>query len=175
MKRIFAGKSIVLALAVLLISTVWGTAGEQALVSFEIRDQFKNVHTDGELRGTILVTIGGNRGGKEYYEQWNRAIRDSLQVIVGGAQVKVLRVPDLRGVPFFVKGAVKGGFSKNPEEWALLDWKGVFAKAYDYTEGESNILVFDKEGNLAHQTHGTEVDPQKLNAIIGSLRSLLNE
>ena len=80
-----------------------------------------------------------------------------------------------KGVPFFLKGMVRGKFPQEPGEWVLLDWKGRFAKAYEWVEGESNILVFDAGGALVHQTHGTEVVAAQVERVCSELRALLRE
>jgi len=51
---------------------------------------------------------------------------------------------------------VKGKFPKEPEKWALVDWKGEFAKRYGWTKDEANILVFGAAGRLVAQAHGLE-------------------
>ncbi|NNF05842.1 MAG: hypothetical protein HKN21_03710 [Candidatus Eisenbacteria bacterium] len=39
----------------------------------------------------------------------------------------------------------------------------------------ANILVFDQRGELAHRTHGREVEPDILEAIVRSVQVLLDE
>ena len=82
---------------------------------------------------------------------------------------------DTRGVPFFVKGFVRGKFPKERDRPVLLDWEGRFAKAYDWRPEETNVLVFDEHGTLVHQTHGTEVVAERVDEVCDKLRDLLQD
>ncbi|MFQ5499032.1 MAG: hypothetical protein ACE5FH_05120 [Candidatus Zixiibacteriota bacterium] len=68
--------------------------------------------------------------------------------------IKTVDYADTRGVPFFLKGMVRGKFPKEEESYILLDWKGKLAKAYDFEEKKCNILVFDVGGSLPVQDFG---------------------
>jgi hypothetical protein len=174
-RRVPAALTILVALAALASSqpppAVW--AGESELIEFEIEDQFDVLHTDEEHVGAILVVVGSDKGGSEYNASWGQAIRDSVSGTAGADAIHFLRVADVRGVPFFLKGTVKGMFPEEREEWVLLDWKGTLAKAYEFEKDQSNVLVFDRDGRLAAQTHGTSLEAEKLTHIAGVLRELL--
>lgn len=99
---------------------------------------------------------------------------NQLKVEEGRDRVKFLPHADMRGVPFFLKGVVKGKFPKGEEKWVLLDWKGRIAQAYHYQSDASNILVFDEDGSLAYQTHGREPEDSKLESIVEKLKALMS-
>jgi predicted transcriptional regulator len=78
-------------------------------------------------------------------------------------------------VPFFVKGVVRGKFPQNPDQWVLMDWKGVVAKAYDFAPKSANVLVFAPDGALVHHASGREPDEETVSEVVNALRKLLDE
>lgn len=146
---------------------------DSTLIDFKIKDQFDRVYTQTSWTDSIIVIIGSDRKGSEFSGTWSGAIKDSLNKLPGFTRVKFVGLSDLRGVPFFLKGYVRGRFPKDPENWVLMDWKGHFSKAYQFKEAHCNILIFDKRRQLIHQTAGTILAPEKLQQIINNLRVLL--
>jgi predicted transcriptional regulator len=161
------------AIVLLCLGTIW--AQELELISFEIKDQFDRTHTDKEYRGRLLVIIGSDKGGAEFNDQWARAIRNALSYMPRRGEITFLRYADVRGVPFFLKGTIKGKFPKDEEFWVLLDWKGQIAKAYQFQKGASNIVVFDRDGLLVHRAHGREPEEDKVAAIADAIKSLVTD
>jgi hypothetical protein len=145
-------------------------APDSTLIQFEMEDQFKQVHRDSSFRGSTLVVLVANKGGSKYSRQWSPALRDSLAAWSWGEEVKLLGVAHMAGVPFFLKGMVKGKLSKEPKNWMLLDWKGTFYKAYACREDTCNVLLFDSAGVLRHRL---EVGPLAT-APLDSIRSLIS-
>jgi predicted transcriptional regulator len=138
-----------------------------------MKDQFNNEYTEQNFRGKIVVVIGSDKDGSKYNPIWGQAIEDSLKNENGYEGVAYLPVADLRGVPFFLKGMVRGKFPKAPERWVLMDWKGKFPKAYEFEEKASNILIFDREGKLVFKTHVYDLEKEKLSEILNTLQSLM--
>lgn len=157
---------------ILCVPSAW--AVESRLIDFEIQDQFKKKHRDEEYRGQIVVVIGSDRHGTKYNAKWGKAIADSLGEQRAG-EVAWLAVADTRGAPFFLKGMIRGKFPKEKARWALTDWDGEFATAYDWVEKSSNILVFDQQGNLVARDHGTSVEAQQVEAICAVLNELMSK
>ncbi len=146
---------------------------DSTLIDFKIKDQFDRVYTENSWPDSIIVIIGSDRKGSEFSGTWSGAIKDSLKNEPGFERVKFVGLSDLRGVPFFLKGFVRGKFPKDPANWVLMDWKGRFPKAYQFKKDHCNILIFDKQRQLIHQSAGTVLAPDKLKQIINSLRQLL--
>ncbi len=146
---------------------------DSTLIDFKIKDQFDRVYTQDSWEDSIIVIIGSDRKGSEFSGTWSGAIKDSLNDAPGFDRVKFVGLSDLRGVPFFLKRFVRGKFPKDPANWVLMDWKGRFPKAYQFREDHCNILIFDINRHLIHQTAGTALEPDKLKQIINSLRTLL--
>jgi hypothetical protein len=87
--------------------------------------------------------------------------------------VTVLNVADVRGVPFFLKGMVRGKFPKEPGKWMLLDWKGKFAKAYHCVKDSCNILLFDDDGNLVREFVVAELNEAAMSPVLAGLNELV--
>ncbi len=136
--------------ATLLIAGTRDTAvaADSTLIAFELQDQFKQIHVDSTFRGSTLVVLVANKGGSLYSRKWSRTLRDSLAVWSWTDRVTVLGVAHMSGVPFFLKGFVKGKLPKDPKDWLLLDWKGQFFKSYELSGDTCNVLLFDVEGRL---------------------------
>jgi hypothetical protein len=148
---------------------------ETELISFEIEDQFKQKHTDAEFTDSVVITLGGNKGGKDFVQLWSEALKDSLAADSGLIGVKLVSIADMRGVPFFLKGMIRGKLPQQPEHWMLLDWKGKFPKAYEWTKGICNILVFDRFGVLQFRDEVTDIDPVAMSELMTATRALLRE
>jgi len=156
-----------------LFLTPFIVAQDAALISFKIEDQFGTVHTNEDYLAGIVIVIGSDKNGSKYNGMWAKAIRDSLRQENDFSQIKFLRIADLRGVPFFLKGFVKGKFPKERERWVLMDWKGKFAKAYEFESGACNIVIVDRNGAVVHKTSGHDLDHEKLAMICEKLKALM--
>lgn len=145
------------------------------LIEFELKDQFDRVYRSSDYEGKVFYLIGSDRVGSKFAGSWSQAIADALKEEGGWTpgSVAMVELADLRGVPFFIKGMVKGKFSQEESQWVLMDWKGTFPKAYDFSPDSSNILVFAADGRLAHQAQGREVDQEVLDGVVRKLRELL--
>ena len=116
-----------LLLAVLGLVVVSPTHSEQIqLVDFEIKDQFKNVHRRPDIQGKIVLLIGSEKDGSQFNEAWGKSIHNSLSDHPQYARISLLAHADLRGVPFFLKGYVRGKFPRNPDQYVLMVWKGAW-------------------------------------------------
>ena len=146
---------------------------ETSLIQFEIKDQFDRIHTSAEYTGNIVMVIASDKDGSEFNRVWSPAINDSLQGEAAYGLMRTLPVAHLKGVPFFLKGMIKGKFPKDEKTWVLMDWKGQFNKAYEFEKKNCNILVFDGHGNLAHKTFGRELDEDKLAEVLSVVRGLM--
>jgi hypothetical protein len=89
-------------------------------------------------------------------------------------KMSLVALADLEGVPFFLKDYVRGKFSQNAGDWALMDWKGLFAESYGFIAGNANVLVFDKEGALLYQAHFSECRSDQVLSLTEIIRSKLD-
>jgi predicted transcriptional regulator len=150
-------------------------AEERELLDFELKDQFENPHRRSDVAGNIVLLIGSDRGGSQFNGAWGKAIHDSLSDHPRYDQISHLGYADLRGVPFFVKGVVRGKFPQDPDQWVLMDWNGTIAKAYDFAPKSANVLVFAPDGALVHHASGREPDEEIVRDVVTALRETLDE
>ncbi len=149
---------------------VAATAQDPSLVDFVLADQFGREHTPADYPG-VVVLVGSGKKGSSYNGPWIKALRDRLDP--RGEPVHVVGYADLRGVPFFVKGLVRKRFPKDQNYPVLLDWKGLLAKAYGHEPKVSNIAIFGTDRRRRFQTTVTELDPERLDAIVELVESEL--
>ena len=149
------------------------SAQDTSLVAFRLKDQFDKVYTDNSWSDNVIVLIGSDRGGSAYNELWGKALHDSLRNVPGYNRIQFVGLSDLRGVPFFLKGFVRGKFPKDRESWVLMDWKGTFPKAYQFEAGASNILVFDRKKSLVYQAPVHQLSGETLHKLLTTLKALL--
>jgi hypothetical protein len=145
-----------------------------SLMSFEMEDQFRNSHSHADFKGRVLVVIGSDREGAPEAENWGKALSQSLKPERDSGRLNLIGLSNLKGVPFFLKDYVRGKFSQNAGDWALMDWKGLFADSYGFIAGNANVLVFDKEGVLAYQAHFSECRPDQVLSLTAIIRSKLD-
>ncbi|MCK4826054.1 hypothetical protein KA005_60460 [bacterium] len=157
MKIIYYMKQSLLSFFIwILLMPIVGFSQEIKLISFEIEDQFDRVYTENSWQDSILIIVGSDKDGSQYNPIWGKAIYDTLQKELPELPVKQVGLADVSGVPFFLKGFVRGKFPEEPEKWVLMDWDGTFAESYNFVEEECNILIFDLRRILVHQTSGRE-------------------
>lgn len=166
--------ALALMLLVLVVSQP-AEAQQVRLVDFELEDQFGNVHRRADVEGSIVLLIGSDKGGSSFNGLWGNAIREALENHPRYGQISQLAYSDLRGVPFFLKSMIRSKFPEDPDNWALMDWKGILAKTYAFERKNSNILVFDSTGQLMQHAWGRELDGRKLDETVAILRALLDE
>jgi len=156
-----------LALVLMLLPSI-ASAECIELIEFEIEDQFKEKHTREELLGQTTILVWADRHGSKLLDPWSEALEESLADI----DVQVKPLAHVKGVPGWIpglKGKIRGKFSKDPAEWALMDWKGKFAEAYDTTEDTVNLLVFDPDGCYLGRISGDTPEPTLIDALLERL------
>lgn len=159
-------------LALLLpVSVIAAPLQPPTLIEYEIEDQFEQGHRDGELRDRVAVVIAAGRKGREFATPWGDAVRARLAGPLAAGRVAVLPVADLRGVPGFMKGRVRGRFPEEPERWILMDWDGRFAEAYELDEESVSLLLFGADGALITRMSAREVNQQ----LVEHLGALVDE
>jgi hypothetical protein len=143
-------------------------------LEFELEDQFRNLHRSSDYRGDVVLLIGSGRKGAEFNGLWGKAIHEIVAEHPRYDRLSDLPYANLKAVPFFLKGTVRGKFSEESKHWVLMDWKGEIARTYGFDPASSNILVFAPDGSLAMQHSGTDVDETSLDEITQRIRSLLD-
>ena len=159
-------------IAVLCFLAVPGFANDSTLIQFEIEDQHKKDHTDQEFRDKVSIFIAGDKIGSDFIEPWYNELVDSLTKQVKEGRLIIQKMANVKGVPFFVKGAVRKRY-KEDNDIVLMDWKGKFLKAYEMQEDVANILIFSSDGNLEFQIGVTEINNDDTGKICEIIRKLI--
>lgn len=146
---------------------------DSTLIDFAIKDQFDEIHRNGDYHGRLLIVFAYDRKGNDYQDLWFSALRDSLPAPDDSSGISCVRLANVRGVPFFLKSMLKGKFPKEPDQWVLLDWKGRFDKAYEFADDRCTILIFNQQGRLIRRTAVTELTADTLASLLADIRSLL--
>jgi len=144
-----------------------------SLIPFKLKDQFETLHTDARYRRAVLVVTWGDRDAKDYLVPWRTVLEDSLTTEIQSYRLRTLGVAHTKGVPFFIRGKLKGVFREQYRWPILLDWDGDFAKAFACTEKSCNLLVFDVEGSFVRCWSVTEENPELLTEIVQVVRELI--
>ncbi|MFH1843030.1 MAG: hypothetical protein ABIF77_07455 [bacterium] len=167
--------SLILCALLVAIAIGHATAGSSAdaLIPFKLKDQFERLHTDARYRRSVLVVTWGDRDAKDYLVPWRTALEDSLAPEIQSYRLRTLGVAHTKGVPFFIKGKLKGVFREQYGWPILLDWDGDFARAFACTEKTCNLLVFDEKGAFVQCWSVTDENPDLLTEIVRVVRGLV--
>ena len=146
---------------------------------FTLRDQFDRPFGLRDHGDSVVVLICSDREGSQWTSAWSRAAyaaADSSRRATGSSRVRVsIRfAADLRGVPGFLHGFVKGKFKPagRPANPVLLDWDGVIARTLGLTPHVANVFVLDASLKPAYVAAG-QGRPDELGAFRAALRRTL--
>jgi len=132
-----------------------------------------------EHADSVLVLIVTDREGSRYSSTWGRAARlaaDSARAAdSAGVGVRIWPVADLRGVPGFLRGYVKGKFkpASQPVREVLLDWKGVMAQIFALEPNVANAFVLDPTLRLQYAAHAVG-SPEELAQFRAAIRAVID-
>jgi hypothetical protein len=142
-----------------------------SLIPFILEDQFEILHTEKEFRGYYVILLGGDRKGSGYCFDWSDALREELDTDTLKKRIKILGVADLQAAPSALHNFIKGKFPEEKKYWVLLDWNGVFAKAYQFHPDAANIIIFHPSGKRFYRNSAQEVESGQLNRIISIIHN----
>lgn len=142
------------------LALIW-TSGRAQLApgtpapTFTLRDQYDSVSTLDSMRGHVVLLVVGDRRGNQYMGAYTRPVRERFSA----EQLRIVPIANLRGVPFFVKGSVRGRFrgttpEGRPRSPVLLDWNGTIARLYGFRSDLTNVYLIDAGGTLRYAAAG---------------------
>ena len=165
------GRVPFLAVVILLLAAQTGAeVSSSTLVPFQLKDQHEALHTEARFSGAPLVVLWGDRQGSKFMKRWSTLLADSLRMEVNGGELRRLDVAHTRGAPFFIKGRIRKAFRRDWPDPVLLDWEGIFAKAYGCPGDSCTIFLFDGQGALTRRWTVTDPDPDRAGSILASVR-----
>ncbi len=142
----------------------------QNLIRFRIKDQHNAIHTDSRFTGAPLLTVWGDRKGATHMKYWSPSLTDSLSSELESFRLCRLDIGHVKGAPFFVKGRIKKSFRRDWQNPVLLDWKGVFAKAYECPDDSCTIMLFNRENILTKRWVVAAPDSTTMRIILEATR-----
>lgn len=139
--------------ALLAAGTARAQVGTEA-PDVTLRDQYDSVFTLRALRGSVVVLVGGDREGYRYMDPYIAALRERY-----GAAVRAVKFLHARGVPFFMRGYVRGRWrgttaAGTPVSPVLLDWGGAIGRGLGWQNEHTNVYVIDGGGVLRFHAAG---------------------
>ena len=162
-------------LALMCIGTGAGAVFGQKheLVSFEMQDQFEEVHSSGALKNKATVFIIADREGSPASAEWGTALSMLNNQRSNTSAVEIRAIAHMQGVPSLLRPFVRRLIRRERSNPVLLDWAGQFEKAYSIQPGQANILVFDAAGALHIQIASTGVNPIDLDRVNSQISLLV--
>ncbi|MCP5524295.1 MAG: hypothetical protein H7A46_22395 [Verrucomicrobiales bacterium] len=137
-----------------------------------ILDPFKLTDQRGEKREVrfpldrpLVITLA-DRAGSKQVAGWVEPVRRRF-----GESVRIEGVADLRAVPGFLRGLVRGQFA-GLDYPVMLDWDGAVVGPAGYEGGAVAVWLVDREGNILWRGQG-EVDEARLDVMVHRLDGLL--
>jgi len=165
--------------AAVMLAAVVATGLQSAEVpprlDFSLADQFGETHTDEDCGEAVVVLLGGDRKGSAYIADWGPALHQAYTREFEEGAVCSVGFAHLKGAPFFVKKRIVASFSKEPDAWILLDWKGKIAKNWGAEKDAANLYVFDRGGELVYSVSLREFDEASFEHIIDMVEKAVNE
>lgn len=144
-------------------------------LDFSLADQFGEIHTDEDCSGAVVVLLGGDRKGSAFIADWGPVLHQAYNREFEAGAVCSMGFAHLKGAPFFVKKKIVASFSKEPDEWTLLDWKGEIAKNWGAEKDAANLYIFDRGGGLVFHSSLREFDQETLGRILHQVQETVAE
>lgn len=164
--------TLFIALAAVLSAPAY--AGDEALIRFELPDQFGDVYKDSDFEGEVLIVFSATRSAKEYVDPWHTAIDEALKDSDTPDGATLAIVANLKFVPSFMRNTITSAFfPKERRNWVLCDWEGAFDKAYDFEKGKCDIMVFGKDRRLIHRAAVKDLEEETLAELLQTIHNAL--
>jgi len=128
--------------------------GGQSLINtrapeFSLRDQYDQPYSLQSFAGQPVVLIASDKEGSGQNRHWLALLKEKY-----GRRLRIIGVADVRTVPFFLKGMVRGDFKKDGGS-VLMDWDGALFTAYGLAKNVSNVILIDNSGSVQYLYAGS--------------------
>jgi hypothetical protein len=134
--------------AFLLLTTVFTANAEPTnsvpvLASFELRDQYDNLHTISFPATNVTLMTVADRKGSEQIDGWIAPVKERY-----GDRIAIEGIADVSTVPRLLRSMVRKQFKKGRAYPVMLDWDGPVARSFNYQKDEANFFVIDRQGHI---------------------------
>ena len=142
-------KSLALSIA-LLLTAISPRAGETTRVSkIELEDQHEKRHAISFPATAPVFLAVADRAASEPMKVWTSRCKQEF-----GTNVVYIGIADVRKVPGFLRGFIRGKFQKAYPHPVLMDWSGKVSERLQAHEGVPNVFVLSKSGEVLVAEHG---------------------
>jgi hypothetical protein len=162
-----------LLMAAIAVAGVWAAEGSPKL-DYALEDQFGATHTDEDCGDSVVILLGGDRKGSTYIADWGPVLQQAYTREFESGAVCSVGFAHLKGAPFFVKKKIIASFSKEPDAWILLDWKGEISKKWGAEKDAANLYVFDRRGEIVYIVSLREFDQAVFDHIIDAVEKAVD-
>ena len=150
-------RPLLFAVLMTVAATVTGAETYRDLVAFQLEDASGATRSATDFAGRPLLVVTADGNTSHLTGDWTAGLMQAFGEAGVADAVTVVGLADLRTVPSFMRKRVRRSLATEAGG-PLLDWKGVFAKAYDLERRHCNLLLFSADGRLLEQAAGLEVD-----------------
>lgn len=160
-----------------------GTAGSLAFAlpsakrpSVVLRDAWDRTYDLANTQGRPLLVLYEDKGSANQ----NDALKSELAQLAKGDAYKnkigLVAIADVSSYDYwpargFVKDAIKSESQKQGTN-IYCDWKGTVRSAFSFERGLSNVVLYDKDGNIIF-VHAGAMSAERRGELVLLLRSLL--
>jgi hypothetical protein len=127
------------------------------LIGFELADQHGVNHQVVFPREKPLLLAIADRQGAEQVEGWIDPLRASSD-----SRFDILGVAHLHPAPKLLRGRILRDLQRRYQSPLLLDWFGELAQKLACREGQANVFLFDRHGQVVHHQYGPATPKQLL-------------
>jgi hypothetical protein len=154
-----ASATIVLSLILLLVAapnsrslnTIVGTS----VPDFRVQDQYERVWTRTKFTGKPTLFVLCDRDAYDHVENWTEPLVESYR-----SKIYFVPVADLRSVPGFLKGYIRGRFQGEFTYSVLMDWDGSLVEPLNIRPGLPTLVLTDASGTITYRAWGKGSESQ---------------
>ncbi len=132
---------------------------------FELSDQHGQLRSLRSLAGRVIVLLASDKDGAEQNRHWGNYLVQKY-----GDRIAIVRIADVRTVPFFMKEKIRNDFKKDVNP-ILLDWDGSVFRAYGMKNKAANVALIDRNGVL-RVLHSGSAEPEAIGRVCREIDKL---
>ena len=159
----------------LLVAALTVQTPQKPAATWSLTDQYGRVHTPKELKGRVVLLVGGDKDAAGVSASWIRTTLTALGRGVDTSRVAVVRVADLRQVPVLARPFARAQLPTLDKTPVLLDFDGVIARRYGFESGNSNQIVLGTDGKVLLHTRGNAVSAVQATILAARIRDAIEK
>ena len=117
--------------------------------TFTIEDQYEKEWKKSNYTGKPALYVLCDRDAYDYVENWTKELVPKYK-----SQLHFIPVADVRTVPGFLKGYIRGRFKDEFTYPVLMDWDGVLIKGLNMKEAHPTLILTNDAGVVTYRAWG---------------------